>query len=364
MKLQENVARRISMLRFVLIGMVVFLHISDPPSVATLDFSNGFDVLRVFTQDQLGRICVPALTLISGYLLFHMNLDLAPFKLYLKKARTLLIPFFVFNICYFLVVAGVEYGTGYVPFQPIGSLSDMQIMNMLFALNAAPMNNPLHFLRELFVLVLLSPVFGLFLRRAPQAGLLLVAALFLFNLDRDLVMRGTMAVMFYIGGMAAICRWDVLRYDRYAPACALALAAVCVLLIAFRVEDRTFIYLSAPLLVWPMASLLQDTRFGNWAEEHSQYSFFIFLSHMPLIEILRRVHAHVDGSMPKAVFVYGVPVLVIGFLVQLYKVLERLMPRTFSMMIGGRAGRSGNNSPAAAGAVAPVAGLALFRRRR
>lgn len=366
MKLQNNVARRISMLRFMLIGLVVFLHISDPPPVATLDFSNAFDVLRVFTQDQLGRICVPALTLISGYLLFHANLDLAPVKLYLKKARTLLIPFFVFNICYFLLVAAVEYGTGYVPFQPLGSLSDMQIINMLFAYNAAPMNNPLHFLRELFVLILLSPLFGWFLRRAPQAGLLLVAGLFLFNLDRDLVMRGTMAVMFYIGGMAAVCRWDVTRYDRYALPCALALVAVCVLLIALRVEDRTFIYLSAPLLVWPMASLLQDTRFGNWAEEHSQYSFFVFLSHMPLIEILRRVYVHVDGWVPEAVFIYGVPALLIGFLVQLYKVFDRLMPKTFSMMIGGRAGRGRGRSeaPAEAGAVAPLAAPLLFRRRR
>lgn len=352
MRLQDNVGRRIAMLRFILIAMVVFLHIADPPSVVTVDFSNTLDVLRVFTQEQLGRICVPALTLISGYLLFSAQLDLAPLKLYLKKARTLLIPFFVFNICYFALVASVEYTTGYVPFSPVHELNDMQLTNMLVAYNAAPMNNPLHFLRELFVLVLLSPIFGLFLRRAPRVGLVLVAALFLLNLESHLVMRGTMAVMFYIGGMAAICKWDVRKYDRYAVPCALALMTLCALLLAFRIEDRTFIYLSAPLLVWPMASLLDGTRFGNWAAGHSQYSFFIFLSHMPLIEILRRIYLHVDHLVPTAVFVYGVPVLVIAFLIQLYKVLDRLMPRTFALMIGGRSGKAAVAAPSNTGAPA------------
>lgn len=339
MKLDETVAQRISMLRFLLIATVVFLHIADPPSIATLDMDNALEVLRAFTQEQLGRICVPALTMISAYLLFSGNLDLAPGKLYRKKAKTLLIPFAVFNIGYVALLAAVEYTTGYVPFTPIAEAGRMEVANMLFSLTASPMNNALHFLRELFVLILLAPVFGFFLRRMPWVGLALVAGLFLFNLERHLVLRDTMAVMFYIGGMAAVGKWDVLRLDRYAVHCAAALLLLCAALIALRVEDRTLIYITAPLLVWPMAALVQGTAFGDWAARRSEYSFFIFLCHIPLIEILRRVYLHVDHVVPEALFVYGAPVVLIAFLIGAYKVLNHVMPQAFALMVGGRARR-------------------------
>ena len=327
------------MLRFLLIVTVVFLHIAEPPDIPTLDMSNAFEVFRAFTQEQLGRICVPALSMISGYLLFHANLDLMPSKLYRKKAKTLLIPFFIFNICYVALVVLVEYATGYVPFKPIAEAEPMEIANMLFSITGAPLNNTLHFLRELFVLVLLAPVFGFFLRRMPWVGLVLVTGLFLFNLERHLVLRDTMAVMFYIGGMATVCKWDLLRLDRYAVYCAAALLLLCAALIVLRVEDRTLIYITAPLLVWPMASLVQGTAFGDWAERHSEYSFFIFLCHMPLIEILRRIYVHIDHMVPEVLFMYGVPVLLIAFLIVTYKMINHMMPQVFAIMLGGRARR-------------------------
>lgn len=336
MTLEPTVTRRISMLRFILIGVVVFLHIADPAPISALDFSNTLEVARAFTQDLLGRICVPALTMISGYLLFSAKLDLAPLKLYKKKTRTLLIPFFVFNICYVAILALIEYSTGYVAVRTILEAEPGRIMNILFSIDKKPLNVPLHFLRELFVLVLLSPIFGLLLRRAPLAGLALVAGIFLLNLDRHLVMRNTMAVMFYVGGMAAIGGWDVKKFDRYAVHCLVALLVLCTALLVFRVQNRTLIYLAAPLLVWPMASLLQNTAFGNWAEERSQYSFFIFLAHMPLIEIAHRLYQQVDHIVPQVIFIYVVPLLLIALLIKMYKVFDFLAPRTFSFITGGR----------------------------
>jgi len=198
------------------------------------------------------------------------------------------------------------------------------------------MNNALHFIRELFVLMLLAPFIGLILRRAPLVGLVLISTFFLFDIDGQLILRNTMAVMFYIGGMAAVGQWNVKKYDRYALHCAVALILLCAGLLYFRVEDRTLIYIAAPLLVWPLASLLQDTALGKWAARHSHYSFFIFLSHMPLIEIVRRIYVHVDHIVPEAVFVYGVPFLLIGILIQVYKYLDYLMPSAFAFIVGAR----------------------------
>lgn len=340
MILDNKVAFRISMLRFILIAVVVFLHIATPPSLDTLEFSNVLEVLRAFTQSQLGLICVPALTMISGYLLFSSNLDLAPIALYRKKARTLLVPFFFFNICYFILTWAVEYFTGYVAYKEIKNESSMAVINMLFGLTSSPLNNALHFLRDLFVLILLSPIIGMFLRRAPLIGLVIVGVLFLFDQDRHLIMRNTMAVMFYLGGMAAICKWNILKYDKQAVPCLIGLLVLCAMIIFFRVEDKTIIYITAPILVWPMASLIQDTSFGVWAEKHSKYSFFIFLAHIPVIGILRRIYRRYDDAIPEIFFVYFVPLFLIAFLIQTYKFMYYWMPETFSIMIGGRARKS------------------------
>lgn len=341
MTLTATISSRISMLRFLLIAIVVFSHIQDPVRIPDVDFSNFLQILRSFTQDQLGRICVPALTLVSGYLLYISNLDLAPARLYAKKAKTLLIPFAVFNICYFAVLAAFEYGLDIAPFSSIKGKSSMAMLNMLFGLTASPLNNTLHFLRELFVLVLLAPLFGVFLRRAPMVGLAVVLTVFMFNFDQHLILRDTMAVMFYVGGMAAIGQWNLLKFDHLAVPCLIALLLLCGTLIALRIENRTLIYITAPILVWPMASLLHGTKFGLMAEKLSKYSFFLFLAHMPVITVLRRVYDSVDHIVPEAVYVYIVPALVIVLLIQVYKILDRVMPRAFALMTGGRTRKTG-----------------------
>ncbi len=65
------------MLRTILIMLVVLLHIGTP-GLGQLDYGNPYELIRFFFQDELGRLSVPTLTAISGYLLFSSKLDLAP----------------------------------------------------------------------------------------------------------------------------------------------------------------------------------------------------------------------------------------------------------------------------------------------
>ena len=114
MAIDGSVARRISVLRTLLIMFVVFLHVGGAP-MGGFDYADPAQFLRFVLQDILGRLAVPTLSVIAGYLLFSTNLDLTPLRMYKKKFLTLVVPFLVFNVLYFAVQYGIEHSTGWAP---------------------------------------------------------------------------------------------------------------------------------------------------------------------------------------------------------------------------------------------------------
>ena len=72
MAVNAPVGLRISMLRTLLIMFVVFLHLGGPP-IAELDYGDPLALIRFFFQDVLGRLAVPTLSVVAGYLLFSAN---------------------------------------------------------------------------------------------------------------------------------------------------------------------------------------------------------------------------------------------------------------------------------------------------
>ena len=88
----------------------------------------------------------------------------------------------------------------------------------------------------------------------------LLALVFGTDMDRQLIFRASSLLLFYIGGAAAVYRWNVLALDRYAKQCLALLAVMCVAIIGFRIDDNTVLVMAAPFLIWPAASLDAVTR--------------------------------------------------------------------------------------------------------
>lgn len=71
----QDIAHRIDLLRFVMIFGIVILH--TPQYVNIADVGTGwFDLFKAFFQSAVFRCTVPVLTTISGYLLFKAGFDL------------------------------------------------------------------------------------------------------------------------------------------------------------------------------------------------------------------------------------------------------------------------------------------------
>jgi succinoglycan biosynthesis protein ExoH len=348
MTLDRGLRDRIAVLRFVMIFGVIMLH--TPQYVPMAEIGNGwFDATKAFFQLAVFRATVPVLTVISGFLLFGAALDRAPARLFSKKARTILLPFLCFNLPLVplalgaQMAAGIEMSAQLWPFEPTAWL------NAAFGLTASPINYPLNFLRDLLVLILLAPAFGWLLRNFAWPGLVLVSVVFLKNYDGVLVLRDIMAVLFYVGGMAAVRGWNLRLLDRFAMPCFLLFLLACAAIVHFRVANTTYLRLVAPFLIWPATAWLAASRFGPWLAGMSKYSFFMFLAHAPLLLLTWILYGRYGSALPYPLYWIMAPLLVTAVLVVVYRIAETLMPRLFPLLIG-----AGSRGPRMAAVADPV----------
>lgn len=290
MSVEDQVRLRIAMLRFLMIFGVVLLHV--PPFVPFAELSNEpFALTKAFLQLAVFRCTVPVLTVISGYLLFRSAIDQKPLRLAKKKGKTILLPFLFFNLSLLAVALALYHAAGLSLASGLPPASLRDWLDLGFGYRGSPINYPLNFLRDLLVLMLLAPVLGLFLRRAPWIGLALVFGIFMNNLDGPLLLRDVMAPVFYLGGLAAVRRWNLTVFDRFAwPALVVFLLACC-WIVTMRVANTNYLRLVAPFLIWPAAALLAPTAFGRWMAGMSKYSFFVFVAHAPVDARRQRVAA-------------------------------------------------------------------------
>ena len=335
--MDPEISRRIEFLRYSMIFGIVILH--TPPYVPLAETgSTFFDFSKAFFQHAFFRASVPVLTAISGYLLFAHSLDLNFRLLLTKKTRTLLIPLILFNLP--LVIALYFFQQSF----PIKHEFSVQLhpfelsvwLNAIVGLNGTPINYPLNFLRDLYVLALMAPIFGFLIRRYPWIGLIGIFTLFWFDFDGLIIRRNTMPIVFYLGGLAAVYRWDLKALDRYAVPLFAVFVALCVSIVYFDIENRNYLRVVSPVLIWPAVSLVVGTRFGLWVAGKSRYSFFTFLMRAPLLLAFWLFYKKVSTFVPYWSFWLVTPVFSAIVLSYLYTMLRGRYPRIMQFALGSR----------------------------
>lgn len=314
---------------------VVIAH--TPPTLKVYEMDGTLWAYFVsFLQNGVFKAGVPVLTAISGFLLFSAASDLKYVELLKSKARSLLVPFMVFNLGHLALQLALRLATGRWLGEDLLAQDIGVWMNSLFSLRKPPENEPLHFLRDLIVLVVLSPIFGMLIRKAPVTGLVAVSALFLSNSDGYVLNRSDMAVEFYVGGLAAVHSWNLKALDKFSWVSLLVFFAACAAVSAFEIDQITWLRLLAPVLLWPAASLLVNTPLGSWLAGLSVYSFFIFLTHAPLMRILWLMFEKILPSAPVPLFTTFAPWVVTALCIVVYKLASVLIPNQLDWALGSR----------------------------
>lgn len=352
MTVDQTISSRINLMRILLIGGIVFVHV--PYDAQTSPFAGhfgAFDWLRVFLGESFFRIGVPCLSAISGYLLFRRGFAGFDYGRTLRsKAVTVLTPFLLWNLGLLLAVLLMQsfsVASGYFP--DLWQASGRELASHALALEAFPVNLPLYFLRDLLVCILLSPILARLVRWAPVAT---CAALFMLAVLPDvtigIVLKKSILFSFTFGMALALYDKNIRALDGYRLLGAASTLALAALLAVGLVRTgpayplwldlaRNTLSILGALGFWLASGMLIETRFGRRLADTGSLSFWIFCGHYPLLVGLWMVWNRLAGdSLYPAFYLIAITATFV-ILILSNRIVATMAPATYRVLTGSRA---------------------------
>lgn len=334
----QYLSNKLSVLYTVLIVMVVYIH-------STYIEANQYDLARFLQKLTGGGICRIANCLffcISGYLFarnIHSVNDIWP-KL-LKRTRTLLLPYLLWNIIFVLWYVVIDSLPGISTFSNthiIEVYANQSVGETLYSLFIAPVAFQLWFLRDLMVMLLFTPLLWWIARKQWIVALVLaIASTFVY----------AWLIYFWLGIIIAVKQWDIENYRR--PKIAVFISALIYVGYAIYIAwggtsasvVEVFVNIIGLYLVWSLYDIAARGRYmadkGLW-KYLCGYSFFIYCFHEPAFNVIKKLALAVCGtSEPVLIFFYYVnPWLMVLAAVAVAKILQRMTPNIYKILTGGR----------------------------
>ena len=308
--------------------MIVFIHSGGIGGYQGHDLSidglaciNLYDLLRMLISRILSQVAVPLFFIISGYL-FYMRFEGDRWDWGLWKAKTksriytLLIPFLFWNILYFLyneglcLIQSLRHGEGLVSgimvalnkvspkmFFNIG-LTDTGYINWNneMTMMCVPVHVPFWYVRDLILMVLLSPLIWLFIKRLMGGYILVLLTMYIAMPFEHLDIRGL--VFFSIGGYLQLL---LQKYKIENVRVSVPLLGISILLFLMMGIVNVFYRSILPLtvLVGIIAMVMLSLNLSpkiKVKEQLSGSSFFIFAFHMFLIVFVNTIYgmSHIE----------------------------------------------------------------------
>ena len=349
-------SQRISILKVWLSIMIVFIH----SNVNNVNFVGGkvyFDdpewltTIKYLVSEILSRSAVPAFFFLSAYFLYRKSFTWK--QNVLKKVYSLLVPYFILNLAWiviFFLAQTFPFTSSFFP-NPQNIVANWGLTEWAAHIfgspsNSYPMVYPLWFLRDLFILNLLSPVYEWFVRKTGTISLIFFILLWLLLKSTHIFFLDIQGVCFWgIGCWFAIKRINVSSLDKYKLPLIFIypglVVAVCLLHtssgLLFDILYR--ICIPAGMVFWYVWSTnIKNERCKKLLLFISGYSFGIYLFHEMNLSILRKLLAKLLPQTPALALImyFVIPFVIIVFCVVLCCVLERFTPRLYTIITGGR----------------------------
>lgn len=353
-KMNEYLSDKLKVLSFVSIILVVYIHMyyTEGATMPVLNFIEGFWGKGICV------LAVPLFYIISGYLFFLKceNGLSSIWPKIRKRVRTLLVPYLLMNLfaVLFYVMANLLANSvpsigGVLNFRIIEIIREMNIWQMLATFFwTDPTAFQLWFVRDLMVVVLFSPLIFLLLRQMTRMkfGILLFIILegILVALDYYSEYFGA-AFWFIAGGYLAMALKIDMTSTRGRSGLTLIAAFLCIVLVLVNIFFPMnwmgwVIPVCGILALWYGYDLLAKGRLlgkSPLLKFLCGYTFFVYLVHEPLLNILKKMPLLVSRSewMLIAAYVIVPPIFYI-LAAWLGKGLKGLWPRAYGVFTGGR----------------------------
>lgn len=347
-------SQTIDWLRFPMAVAVVMLHYSK---TVFLEAEGTLRFLCILFQEGICRLAVPCFFFISGYLFFSKLEDKWDWDIWKgkmqKRAKTLLLPYLLWNIIAFLAFWIYAQVVGSPIPLPQHYLNEGGI-RMFWSVNGGipigsqtyPVDGPLWFIRDLIFFILATPLVFFFVKRTGFYGVLVLCVLHL-AVNR-LVPEGF--VFFVTGSWFRLSKKNIIetlssRKNIYYAIALMSLIAL--VLIQYHLDSDTwkkivkFVFLFSGIAAsFCMVAVSLNKGKIRVVPFLAESAFFIFAAHEVLI--LQNVatpivnHLLPQGQVWNCVAFFLVPALAVVICLGLLFLLEKLLPRTTAVLTGNR----------------------------
>lgn len=353
--LDKTTSEIIEMLRFPLIVLVIFVHML-PYEQKSIPWDSTWNTVYIIITElvshHIGRLAVPLFFLFSGYF-FFLKIENWNFEIYSrqiqKRVPTLLLPYLAWNFIFIFAVffknfalknVGYDYDDGY----------DLIYKSTFYDLFwGMPINFPLWYLRDLIVMVVLSPLFFYFFKALKAYGIAGLLLLYLLNLESNVPGFSTTAFFFFgFGAFVGLFNITLLKYAVLYANVLLALAFIALCLTTYftnhRLNEylvRVFVTFAVPATFYIFYKLRNYTRLKTILVRLAAPVFFIYAIHLVYILSwlkggLTRVFS-ASSSLGLLVGYFIVPFICVAITLVIYKTLKKNIPKTLSILTGSRA---------------------------
>lgn len=340
--------------------MVVFLHSFNLESNVGKDFLNfsyGYSFfIQKLISNGITRTAVPIFFTISGFLFFY---NFQPNKIgfllkFKKRSKNLLFPYLLWSswgILFFFLIQLFPQSKPFFNNELILNYSLAKFFNTLFL---KPINYQLWFIRDLIVLVILSPLVYLAIRYLKLIPVLFFLIAWIVENQFNFIILSNEAIFFFfLGAFFGIKNFNFLIHRRTSRYYLLFLILWILILIFKTMLDYkdynnilliTFIHkvsiISGMISIWITYDILIAKN--SFVEEHFykiiSFSFFIYTFHEPVLTIIKKSLFFVLGSSEfiSLIVYFLAPVITIFISIYVGSFTKKITPKFYELITGGR----------------------------
>lgn len=346
----EGLSSRISIMRGILTLMVVNIHSIN----LVVHFQNEnvswgnalwIENIECLFSEVISRVAVPAFFFISALLLYRK--DFSWIENIRKKVHTLVIPYLIVNSLWIIIYFVLQSIPALSPFFTMDGyiIRKWNIMGWLkgYGIFSSPLVAPLWFIRDLFVLNVLSKIIKKTLECAPKLFLVVVLLFWILPFSTLIFCLDKQAICFWcLGFLCVHFKFDLLSLDKIKRIWLVIFYFAFVLAdIVFKGSELNWIFHNFGILVGLVFWFVFCAKINTCVIRKiilviSEYSFGIYLFHQLTLNCINKVYARIvpPSSLSQLLGYFFIPAVVIMGCIALSIFMKRYMPHAYCVLYG------------------------------
>ena len=355
-EISDEDSQRTSILKLWMAILVVFLHsavreIHFDGENMTFMFPAWLDYMEFIVEDVIAKIAVPGFFVVSAVFLYRKPFDWQ--KNMAKKLHSLVIPYFIMNtlwVAFFFVAQHIPAVSIYFsnPKNVVANWNIHDWLNAYFGIyndGSGPILGPLWFIRDLFVLNVISKGLKWGIDRFPKIAALGLCIMYFFGVDTHIFFLSIPSVFYFCVG------YYIVKYnlhfsdlDKFStPLLAAAYAGIIFANCIVRGTKLMYFVRTIAIIIGLLffAKCTAQVKPGRWKRVLlwlSQYTMAIYMFHEHTLNILTKVVVRLfpPGAFYLLVQFIGNGTAIIVFCIGVGYYMKTHLPKVYALLTGNR----------------------------